>query len=271
MRIKVLTLFVEGVGRRLLQGIAELGYVLVLFIESLYWLFVGFTYKQPVRVQAVLREIREIGVNAIPIVSVLCMAVGTMLAIQGITTLKTFGQQERVIDLVAQSVTREFGPLIVGILMAGRSASAITARIGTMHESQELDALQVIGINPVRHLGAPVLVAMMVSVPLLTVLGDLMCVFGSALFTSSELGMSLYTYFERTMSVLTTEDVRQGLIKSLVFAIIIALVGVSNGFQVGNGAEGVGRSTTRSVVLAISFIVIADMTFTYFMNIGSLK
>jgi phospholipid/cholesterol/gamma-HCH transport system permease protein len=261
---------IENLGKTTTGGIAELGYVLMLLLESLYWVFVGFTRKQPVRIASVFKEVREIGINAIPIVSVLCMAVGTMLAIQGISTLKTFGQELRVIDLVATAVTREFSPLIVGILVAGRSGSAITARIGTMHESQEIDALRVIGINPVRHLGSPVLVGMMISVPMLTVIGDFMCVLGSGIFSTVELDIHLASYFERTLDVLTNDDVRQGLIKSSVFAIIIALVGVSNGFQVGSGAEGVGRSTTRSVVLAISFIVIADMIFTYFLNIESL-
>ena len=263
-------LFFERVGRGFVQGIEEIGYVLVLLVESLYWVFVGFLRKQPVRIDAVFKEVREIGFNAILIVSVLCMAVGIMLAIQGITSLRQFGQELLVVDLVARSVTREFSPLIVGILVAGRSGSAITARIGTMSESQEIDALQVIGINPVRHLGAPVLVGMVIAVPLLTVLGDLMCILGAGLFSSTEMDMPLKIYLDRTMSVLTVDDVRQGLIKSGVFATIIALVGVSNGFQVGSGSEGVGRSTTRSVVLAISCIVIADMIFTYFLNIGSL-
>lgn len=262
--------FVERVGRSTVAGIAELGYVLALLGESLYWLFVGWRRKQPVRVEAVFKEIREIGVNSILIVSVLCMAVGMMLAIQGIATLRVIGQERRTIDLVAWSVTREFASLIIGILVAGRSGSAITARIGTMHESQEIDALRVIGINPVRHLSAPVLVGMLISVPLLTVLGYFTCILGSGIFTSLQLDMSLLSYFELTLQVLTVDDVRQGIIKSSVFAIIIALVGVSNGFQVGSGAEGVGRATTRSVVLAISFIVIADMIFTYFLNIKSL-
>ena len=260
--------FFERIGRGFAGGVAELGYVLVLMGECLYWIFIGFTRKQPVRVAYVFKEVREIGVNAILIVSVLCAAVGIMLAIQGIATLKQFGQELFTVDLVAQAATREFAPLIIGILVAGRSGSAITARIGTMHESQEIDALRVMGINPVRHLGSPVLAGMLISVPLLTMLGDFMCIAGSGIFTSLELGIGLDVYMDRTYEVLTNNDIRQGLIKSIVFACIISLVGVSNGFQVGSGAEGVGRSTTRSVVLSISFIVIADMIFTYFLNIG---
>ena len=259
-------MMIEQLGRRTVRGIEELGYVLSLLVESFYWLLFGFSRRQPVSVSSIFREAMQIGVQAVPIVSALAFAVGVMLAIQGIAALKTFGAESKVVLGVTLAVTREFSPLIVGILIAGRSGSAITARIGTMHESQEIDALRVMGINPVRYLVAPVLVAMLVMVPTLTVLADFMGLLGGGVFTALELGMSLSAYLQRTLEVLTVDDLRQGLVKSIVFAIIIAVVGVSNGFQVGSGAEGVGRATTRSVVLAISFIVIADMIFTYFLN-----
>ncbi len=257
---------IEQLGRLTARGVDELGYVTALLVESLYWLLFGFTRRQSVSVSAVFREAMQIGVQAVPIVSALAFAVGVMLAIQGIATLKTFGAEAKVVLGVALAVTREFSPLIVGVLVAGRSGSAIAARIGTMRESQEIDALRVMGISPVRYLAAPVLIAMLVMVPTLTVLADFMGMLGGGVFTSLELGMNLHAYGQRTVEVLSAEDVSQGLIKSVVFAAIIALVGVSNGFQVGSGAEGVGRATTRSVVLATSFIVIADMIFTYFLN-----
>ena len=257
---------VENVGRRTINGVGELGYVFSLFLESLYWLVMGKRRKQPVRIATTFHETMMIGIEAIPIVAILCFAVGVMLAIQSIATLKTFGAESKVVIGIALSVTREFSPLIVSILIAGRSGSAITARIGTMHESQELDALRVIGINPVRYLVTPLLIAMLVAVPCLTILGDFMGLFGGAVFTSLELGMNLGIYAERSLDVLTVDDIRQGLIKSLVFAVIIVMIGVSNGFMVKGGAEGVGRATTRSVVLSISFIVLADMIFTYLLN-----
>jgi phospholipid/cholesterol/gamma-HCH transport system permease protein len=258
--------FLEHLGRRTVIGIEELGYAFSLLIESLYWLFFGLHRKQPVRVSAIFSEAVKIGVSAIPILAMLCFAVGVMLAIQGIATLKTFGAESQVVVGIAISVTREFSPLIVSILVAGRSGSAITARIGTMLESQEIDALRVIGINPVRYLAAPLLVAMLLSLPMLTILGDVMGLLGGAVYSALEMHMSLGNYADRTFEVLTVDDVRQGLIKSVIFAGIIVLVGVSNGFQVRGGAEGVGRATTRSVVLSISFIVLADMIFTYFLN-----
>ncbi len=257
---------IEQLGRLTVRGVDELGFVTVLLIESVYWVLFGFTRRQSVSVSAIFREAMQIGVQAVPIVSALAFAVGVMLAIQGIATLKTFGAESKVVLGVALAVTREFSPLIVGVLVAGRSGSAIAARIGTMHESQEIDALRVMGISPVRYLAAPVLIAMLVMVPALTVLADLMGLLGGGVLTSLELGMNLQAYGQRTVEALSAEDLSQGLVKSAVFAGIIALVGVSNGFQVGSGAEGVGRATTRSVVLATSFIVIADMIFTYFLN-----
>jgi phospholipid/cholesterol/gamma-HCH transport system permease protein len=254
------------IGRRTASGIEELGYVFMLFLESLYWLFMGKRRRQKVRVPAIFQEAMLIGVQAIPIISGLSLVVGVMLAIQGIETLRTFGAESKVVIGIALSVTREFSPLIVGILVAGRSGSAITARIGTMHESQEIDALRVIGINPVRYLASPVLLAMLLSVPSLTVLSDFMGLLGGGIFTVQKLDMTMTSYFRQAFEVLSVDDVGQGFIKSFVFAVIIAMVGVSNGFQVRGGAEGVGRATTRSVVLSISFIILADMIFTYFLN-----
>ena len=243
----------EQLGRKAVLGLEELGYVIVLLGESLGWLFMGHRRGQPVRAAAIFNEAMQIGVQAIPIVCMLCFAVGVMLAIQGIETLKTFGAESKVVIGIALSVTREFAPLIVAVLVAGRSGSAIAAR-------------RVIGISPIRYLAAPLMVATLIAMPTLTILGDFVGLFGGAIFTSMKLNITIDTYFIRCIEILTLEDVGQGLIKSVVFAFIIVLVGISNGFQVQGGAEGVGRATTRSVVLSISLIILADMIFTFFMN-----
>lgn len=258
--------FATQVGMSVMAAIAELGYVFVLLFEALRWIFFGQLRQQPVRLAQVFHEAMQIGVRAVPIVTILCLAVGTMLAIQGLETLRPYGAQGQVILGIAVSVTREFAALIVGIVVAGRSGSAITARIGTMMESQEIDALRAIGIDPVRYIVAPILLAMIVVVPALTVLGVLMGMLGGAMYSSVELSIAVQTYMERSFDVLRAWDIAQGLIKSVVFAAIIALVGVSNGFQVTGGAEGVGRATTRSVVMSVSLIVIADMIFTFFLT-----
>jgi len=263
---KALLASVEDLGRGTVRAVEEYGYFLMLVVEGLYWIFAGPFVRQPVRVPAVFVQMMQIGVAAIPIVFVLSFSIGVMLSIQGIHTLKTFGAEGQVVVGIALSVTREFGPLITGVLVAGRTGSALAARIGTMQVSQEVDALRVMGINPVRYLVSPVLLGMMVMVPALTFFSDLAGIFGGAVFCNLELGLGYAAYLDRTIEVLEVDDVMQGLTKSVVFGIIITLVGISNGFQVTGGAEGVGQATTRSVVMSISYIVIADMVFTYFLN-----
>lgn len=254
------------IGRTTFNALEELGYACVLLAESLKWLLLGGFKHQPVSFKKIIHEMIEAGVKATPIVTVLCFSVGMMLALQGLETLKPYGAQAQVVTGIAISVMREFSALIVAIVVAGRSGSAIAARIGTMQESQEIDALRVMGIEPVRYIAAPMLVAMMICVPALTIIGDIMGLLGGAVYTSVELDMSITTYLNRSFQVLHAFDVMQGLIKSFVFALIISLVGVSNGFQVSGGAEGVGRATTRSVVMSISCIIITDMIFTFFLT-----
>jgi len=257
---------IEKIGKGAAGVIEELGYAVMLFIDSVYWLILGRVNKQPVSLQLIFSQAMQIGVTAIPIVIILCFCVGTMLAIQGLETLKPYGAQAQVVTGIAISVTREFASLITGIIVAGRSGSAIAARIGTMKESQEIDALQVMGINPVRYLAAPALLAMLIVMPVLTIVGDLMGLMGGAVYTSYELGMSVSVYMSRSFEVISVYDFLQGIIKSIVFAMLIVIVSVLNGFQVKGGAEGVGLATTRAVVMSISAIVIADMIFTFFLT-----
>jgi len=226
----------------------------------------GRRRDQPVRLAPIAEQAMEIGIHALPIVSVLSAAIGAMLAIQGIHTLKTFGAESQVVLGVAIGVTREFGPMITGILVAGRSGSALAARIGTMKTNEELDALAVMGIEPVRFLAVPALVAMLVMLPALTVWADVMAILGSGLYVSAELGMSLGSYVTQTLDSLRVDDVLHGLTKSFLFAVLVTLVGVINGASVQGGAEGVGRATTRSVVHAIAAIVISDMVVAFFLT-----
>ena len=257
---------IEHLGKAAVDAIEEFGYYFLLFVESAYWLIFGAFARQPVRLPTIFAQMMTIGIAATPIVFVLAFTIGIMLAIQGIHTLKTFGAEEQVVVGIALSVTREFAPLITAIVVAGRSGSALAARIGTMQVSQEIDALRVMSINPVRYLASPVLAAMLVMVPALSFLADFAGCLGGAVFSRLELGLSFDAYLDRTIEALAMDDVMQGLIKSFVFGIIITIIGISNGFQVSGGAEGVGHATTRSVVLSISYIVLADMLFTYFLN-----
>jgi phospholipid/cholesterol/gamma-HCH transport system permease protein len=239
--------YTENIGRKTVVGVEEIGNGGFLLLESIYWLFVGPRLKQPVRFSAVMMQMMEIGIKAIPLIAMMAGTIGAMMAMQSIYMLRIFGAESQVTYGVAFSVVREFAPLITGILVAGRSGSALAARLGTMKISQEIDALKVMGINPVRFLVVPALLAMIVMVPALTILNMAVGMFCAGLY----------------INVLAVGDVLHGVGKSLLFAILIALIGVINGASVTGGAEGVGKVTTRAVVQAISAIIITDMLFAF--------
>jgi phospholipid/cholesterol/gamma-HCH transport system permease protein len=253
----------ESIGRAVVRGIGEFGFAAMLLLQAIRWILVGWRHRQPLRLSAVAEHAMEIGVRALPIVTILAATIGAMLAIQGIYTLQSFGAEDQVTLGVALSVTREFAPLITGILVAGRSGSALAARLGTMKINQEIDALMVMGINPVRFLVAPALLAMLIMVPALTIWADMIAILGAGLYITAELGMSMSVYLNEVSSALTADDVLHGISKSALFALLIVLIGVVNGASVTGGAEGVGRMTTRSVVHAIAAIVITDMLFVF--------
>ncbi|NCT66822.1 MAG: ABC transporter permease [Rhodanobacteraceae bacterium] len=255
-----------SLGRATLGALGGVGYAAMLLVEALYFTVAGWRIGQPVRVAAVARQMREIGVDALPIVALLAFTVGLMLGIQFIASLSEFGAQSQVVVAVAKSVTREFGTLITAILVAGRSGSALAARVGSMCVSQEVDALAVIGIDPVRYLVAPALLAMLLMLPVLTIFANTVAIFGAALYSAPALNVTPLAYLLQTTALLAPGDVWQGLSKSVVFALLITLIGVSTGFSVTGGAEGVGRATTRAVVLAICWIIVVDMVFSFFLN-----
>lgn len=253
----------DRMGRAAVAGIAEVGLGAVLFGQSVYWIVLGRRREQPVRIAATFERCMEVGIRALPIITMMSITIGIMLAIQGLYTLRVFGAEEQVTIGIGLSVVREFGPLITGILVAGRTGSSLAARIGTMRISQEIDALQVMGINPVRFIVAPALIAMAVMVPLLALWSDLMMLIGAGWYVSVDMGMSFAAYSDRIIEVVEIEDLMHGLYKSALFSILITLVGVINGANVEGGAEGVGRMTTRSVVLSISAIIVTDMIFAF--------
>lgn len=256
-------IFIDTMGKQSLDMLSDLGFAAHLFIQSVFWIFLGRWRYQPVRVGAILDEAVEVGIRAIPIVTILTATIGVMLAIQGIYSLSVFGAESQVVIGLAFSIVREFAPLITGILVAGRSGSALAARLGTMKINQEVDALSGMGIDPVRYLVAPSLVAMLIMVPALTIWGCVMGLLAAGAYIGATLDMSMEAYFADLRAILSVNDVLHGFSKSIIFAILITLIGVMNGARVRGGAGGVGKATTRSVVMAISAIVITDMIFVF--------
>jgi phospholipid/cholesterol/gamma-HCH transport system permease protein len=256
----------ERLGRRTAAAVGSVGYAGMLLFESAWFAVWGWRRGQPVRLRMIFEQMRQVGVDAIPIVCLLSATIGVMLGIQFIAALSEFGAQSQVVIAAAKSITREFGALITGIVVAGRSGSAFAARLGSMVVSQEVDALAVIGIEPVRYLVAPALIAMLLMMPMLTILADFVAIVGAGLYSMGPLDMSLTAYLMQTLQFIEPRDLWEGLSKSVVFAILITLIGLSTGFSVSGGAEGVGRATTRAVVASITALVIADMLFSFFLN-----
>jgi phospholipid/cholesterol/gamma-HCH transport system permease protein len=253
----------DRLGRKAAAGIAEVGLGAYLLAKSVFFIFVGPSRAQPVRIAATFARAMEVGIGALPIITMMSLTIGIMLAIQGIYSLRIFGAEDQVTVGLGFAIVREFGPLITGILVAGRTGSSLAARIGTMRISQEVDALTVMGIEPVRFIVAPALIAMVVMVPLLAFWADLVMLAGAGWYIGVDIGMSFSSYIDRLTEIVGMNDVMHGIYKSVLFSVLITLVGVINGVGVTGGAEGVGKMTTRSVVLSISAIIVTDMIFTF--------
>ncbi len=213
------------------------------------------------RWRALLSDIETAGVNALPIVGLLAFMMGVVIAYQGGQQLKTYGANIFIVELVTLTMLRELAPLITAIIVAGRTGSAYTAQIGTMQVTEEVDALRTIGIRPMDLLVLPKLVALMIVLPLLTVFADALSVLGGMVMAQTLLEVHFSDFLDRLPLVVTPTSFLLGVSKAPVFAIIIALVGCYQGFQVRGGADSVGRQTTVSVVQSIFLVIAADAVF----------
>jgi len=249
--------FFEETGRGTVRGIEQFGYGATLVWQTLYWVVMGRSRKQRVRAGPIFAEAMEAGIRAIPIIAILSMTIGIMLALQGIHALKAFGAEQQVVLGVALGITREFAPV------AGRSGSALAARLATMTISQEIDALRSMGIDPVRFLVVPAMLAMAVMVPMLVIMADFVALLGAGLYIAPEINITMAAYIDQTLAALSVDDVLHGVSKSAIFGVLITVVGIVDGSSVTGGAEGVGRVTTASVVHGISAIVLTDMVFVF--------
>ena len=203
-----------------------------------------------------------VGVEAVPIVSLISFFVGTILALQGAYELRRLGALHLVAGAVAISMTRELGPLMTAVVVIGRSGSAFAAEIGTMKVNEEIDALKTMALDPMPFLVAPKFLAMVLMVPCLTTWADLMGVLGGGFFGVTSAGFTWGSYLRATMDALVLRDINTGLIKSAMFALVITAVGCQEGFSTGLGSEEVGRSTTSAVVKSIFLVIVVDFVFT---------
>jgi len=253
--------WVADVGAATEGSLAYVGGLTEILGKSLRLLLLS-PLKRGRMLQRAIHEAMAAGVGAIPILSLITFFVGVIIALQGAYELQRLGAMQVVASLVAISITRELGPLITAIVVIGRSGSAFAAEIGTMRVTEELDALETMALDPVAFLVVPKFLAMAVMVPSLALWANLMGILGGALFGVVGGGFTFGGYLIATRDALLLRDITSGVVKSLVFGIVITAVGCQEGFSTGAGAEEVGRSTTSAVVISILLVILIDLVFT---------
>ena len=253
----------ESVGGAAADAGGNVHYFLFLMSELFYHAVVApFRGRKP-RLGLFVEQMSRIGAGSAPIVLLVSMLVGLTTALQAAYQLRTFGANIYIADLVSISMLRELGPLMAAILVAGRSGAAITAEIATMRVNEEVDALQLLGVNPIEYLGVPRVYAVAITQPLLGVLAALVGIAGGFVVALTVLGINGVAYFNETLTAVFTGDLVFNVVKSAAFGWIIVVVGLFHGLRVSGGAEGVGRATTRSVVMSIFLIIVADCAFSF--------
>jgi phospholipid/cholesterol/gamma-HCH transport system permease protein len=219
-------------------------------------------FSPPFYPRAMLRQMVEIGYFSLPVVGLTAIFTGMVLALQSYTGFSRFAAEGAVATVVVLSVTRELGPVIAGLMVAGRVGAAMAAEIGTMRVTDQIDALTTLSTNPLRYLVLPRLIAGLVTLPLLVVVADVIGVFGGYLVGVYRFGFNPSAYLARTQQYLETSDVVSGLVKAAAFGFIVALMGCYHGYYSRGGAQGVGQATTAAVVSASILILFFDYAIT---------
>ena len=246
-------------GAVLLKEAANAGRLWRLAMSSTSEAFVGPFRGRPFRVRESIRQLLRAGNDSLPLVALIAALMGTILALQSAHQLQQLGATHLVADLVAVSITRELGPLMTAILVAGRVGSAIAAELGTMKVSEEIDALTVMGIDPLSFLVVPRLTGLLIALPCLTLFADLVGILASCGVGVLGLGFGAAGYLNDSLAALMPEDLWGGVLKAFAFGGIIGLVGCQQGLGTEGGADEVGRSTTTAVVRSIVLIIVADL------------
>ncbi|MFO7605560.1 MAG: MlaE family lipid ABC transporter permease subunit [Desulfurivibrionaceae bacterium] len=255
--------FIENLGGKALYHLNDLGRMGIFMLRSLLGVF-----KRPFRFRAVVGQIREIGANSFGVIFFTAVFTGMVLGLQGYYTLRKFGSEGMLGSAVSLSLLREMGPVLTALMVTGRAGSAMCAEIGIMRNSEQIDALECMAIDPFRYLIAPKFIAILISVPLLTMIFNVVGIFGGYLAGVKMLGVNPGAFFSGMESSVVNDDISMGIIKSLVFAVLIVWICTGRGYFVdkiegaGYGAEGVSRVTTQAVVLSSISILIWDYILT---------
>jgi phospholipid/cholesterol/gamma-HCH transport system permease protein len=250
--------FFGNVGRTAAMVFVGISRLYQLLSDVMRVLFVSLFRPKTIKPQHVFHQIVLMGVESLGIICLLGTSVGMVLALQAAYQLKDFGAVLYTGSLVSVSMFRELGPLVAGVLISGRVGARMAAELGTMKVQEEIDALTTMGLNPVRYLVAPRCLALLIVLPCLTIVTNITGMIGGFLIGTFGVGINPYMYIAKTFDPMVYKDIYTGLVKSGIFAILIALVSCHQGLSVDGGADGVGKATTQAVVTSIILIVIFD-------------
>jgi phospholipid/cholesterol/gamma-HCH transport system permease protein len=250
----------ELLGRRTIDGIADVGSLTIQLSRTL----LALPRTLPIagsrrRWRSAVQQMLAIGVSAMPVAAVMAFCVGYVAALQAAAELRRFEATRYVVDLVTVGFTRELGALITGIVLSGRSASAIAAEVGTMVVTEEVDSLRVMGLDPVEFTLAPKYLGALITVPCLTVLSTFCGIAAGYVFLALSIDMTARVYFREVVNSIQVRDIVLTLVKSVLFATVIVQVGYMEGLRVSGGPEAVGHGTTAAVVKATFLVILADL------------
>ncbi len=240
-------------GQRTLAFIQYAGGTFSLFLRTLFWLAVP-----PFKPRQTYEQMVKMGVNSLPISSLTIFFIGVVIALQSAYQMEKVGAKIYIPSLVAISMTREIGPILTALVVAGRVGASIAAELGSMKVTEQIDALETLATNPIKYLVVPRFLALFTMLPLLTVYADVVGILGGYTVSVFKLGLSHATYIRMTFDPLVMKDIFTGLFKTLIFASIISIISCFEGMRVEGGAEGVGNATTRTVVISFILIIMAD-------------
>ncbi|MBI5038372.1 MAG: ABC transporter permease [Nitrospirae bacterium] len=244
---------VTYIGKRTLQFTEDAGRGFIMFGRTLSW-----SVRPPFQLRNIFQQMEAIGVNSLPVVLIMAMFTGMVLAIQTYTGFKRFNAENFMGTVVALSITRELGPVLTGLIVAGRAGAAMAAELGTMRVTEQIDALVTMATNPIKYLVTPRFLAGLVMLPLLTIVADFVGVVGGYLVAVHVLDANPVIYIRMSTKYVELNDIYGGLLKAGVFGIIISTVSCYKGFYTQGGAEGVGKATTGAVVLSMMLILISN-------------
>ncbi|MBU0754528.1 MAG: ABC transporter permease [Planctomycetes bacterium] len=254
----------ESLGGWLIRAGDGMVHFFALGLEFLYWIGVAPFRGRKIYINRTIHEFYLIGAEAVPIVGLISLLMGAILALNAAYQLEQFGARIFVANLVAVSMTRELGPIMTAIIVAGRTGSAIAAEFGTMIVTEEIDALKVTGIHPTAFLTVPKLLALMLAMPCLVILSDVLAMTGGLGISLSVMEIGCTPYLQQTREALLGADVLIGLFKGACFGLLIGLTGATLGMRLRGGAEEVGKVTTAAVVISFFLVIMADMVFSLF-------